>query len=447
MITLKKGLDLPINGKPSQKITLSHPVSQVAITGIDYVGMKPTMAVQVGDRVKLGQEIFRDKKTPGVIFTAPGAGVVSAVNRGEKRVLQSVVIDLEGDDAVEFDQCALSEVDSLEPSKIRENLIASGMWTAFRTRPFSKVPAVDSTPHSIFVTTMDTDPFGADAAVVLAENAEAFKAGLTLLSKLTEGRVYVCKSRDSNIPTSDDKQIFVAEFEGAHPAGLAGTHIHFLDPVSNEKTVWSICYQDVVAMAKQFETGRLFTERVVGFGGAKLIMPRLLKTRIGAKLSELTTGEIRPGDVRVISGSVLCGRTAEGPFDFLGRYHRQVSVLCADVKREFLGWLKPGGDKFSVKRVYQSSANPKATFDFSVDTGGSKRAMVPVGGYEKVMPLDIQPTFLLRNLIVGDTDVAQQLGALELDEEDLGLCTFVCPGKYDYGTILRANLTLIEKEG
>jgi len=447
MITIKKGLDLPVNGKPSQKVTLSHPVTQVAVVGVDYVGMKPTMAVQAGDRVKLGQELFRDKKTPGVIFTAPGAGVVSAVNRGEKRVLQSVVIDLDGDEAVSFDQCSLEEIASLDPEKIRENLINSGMWTAFRTRPFSKVPAIDSTPHSIFVTAMDTDPFGADAAVVLDEHVDSFKAGLSLLTKLTEGRVYVCKGRDSNIPTSNDDQIYVAEFEGGHPAGLAGTHIHFLDPVDAEKTVWSVSYQDVVAMAKLFETGRLFTERVVGFGGAPLIMPRLLKTRLGAKLSELTEGEIRPGEVRVISGSVLCGRTAEGPFDFLGRYHRQVSVLSSEVKRDFLGWLKPGGDRFSVKRVYQSAANPKATFDFSVDTGGSKRAMVPVGSYEKVMPLDIQPTFLLRNLIVGDTDVAQQLGALELDEEDLGLCTFVCPGKYDYGTILRQNLTLIEKEG
>ncbi|OGG99460.1 MAG: NADH:ubiquinone reductase (Na(+)-transporting) subunit A [Candidatus Lambdaproteobacteria bacterium RIFOXYD1_FULL_56_27] len=447
MITIKKGLDLPINGKPAQKITQAHPVTQVALVGPDYNGMMPTMAVAVGDRVKLGQEVFRDKKNPGVIYTAPGAGTVKEINRGDKRVLQSLVIELDGNEAVSFETCPLADFDRLSAEQIRTNLVASGLWTAFRTRPFSKVPHVGSSPSSIFVTAMDTDPFRVDPAVVLAEHSEAFNAGLNLLCKLTEGRVYLCKETDSNIPSGHNKKIFLAEFAGPHPAGLAGTHIHFLDPVHAHKTVWSINFQDVVAFAKLFETGKLFVERVVALGGAPVIMPRLLKTRLGANLNELTEGELRKGNNRVVSGSVFWGRNAVAPFNFLGRYHQNLSILAEGTERDFLGWLKPGMDKFSIKRVFQSALNPRATFDFTTSTGGSKRAMVPIGAFNAVMPLDIQPVHLLRNLIMGDTDTAQLLGALELDEEDLGLCTFVCTGKYEYGTILRKNLTLIEKEG
>ena len=447
MITIKKGLDLPITGKPSQKITPSHPVTRVAVLGPDYIGMKPTMAVKVGDKVKLGQELFSDKKNPGVIFTAPGAGEVVEVNRGAKRALQSVVIELAGEASVKMPTCEFAEFDSLEGAKIEKALVKSGMWAAFRTRPFSKAPALGSRPSSIFVTAMDTDPFGADAAVVIGEHGEAFEAGLVLLSKLTEGRVYLCKAPDSNIPSGRSPKTFIAEFAGPHPAGLTGTHIHHLDPVHAHKTVWSIGYQDVIAMAKQFETGKLFVERVVGFGGSPVIMPRLLKTRQGASLDQLTSGEIRAGEHRIISGSIFWGREATGDLAYLGRFANQLSVLPEGTNRDFLGWLAPGNEKFSIKKVFQSATMPKHKFDFTTNCGGSDRAMVPVGSYEAVMPLDVEPVFLLRSLITGDTDQAQALGALELDEEDLGLCSFVCPGKYDYGPILRRNLTQIEHEG
>ncbi|OGG98311.1 MAG: NADH:ubiquinone reductase (Na(+)-transporting) subunit A [Candidatus Lambdaproteobacteria bacterium RIFOXYD12_FULL_49_8] len=447
MITIKKGLNLPILGKPSQKITPSHPVSRVAILGPDYHGMKPSMAVRVGDEVKLGQELFQDKKNPGVVFTAPGSGTVVEINRGDKRVLMSVVIELKGDKAETFDKCAFKDFSGLDAQKIEENLVKSGMWTAFRTRPYSKTPHLGSRPVSIFVTAIDTDPFAVDPAVVVDEHAEAFSAGLELLAKLTEGKVYLCKEVGSNIPSGRSASTFIAEFKGPHPAGLAGTHIHFLDPVHAHKTVWTVGYQDVIAMAKLFETGRLFTDRVVGLGGSPVIMPRLVKTRLGASLDQLITGEIRPGSNRVISGSVLWGHKAEGELAYLGRFHNQVSVLPEGTNREFLGWLKPGSEKFSVKRVFHSALNPKHLFDFTTNCGGSDRAMVPVGSYESVLPMDMEPVYLLRSLIIGDTDQAQALGALELDEEDLGLCTFVCPGKYDYGPILRRSLTLIEHEG
>ncbi len=445
MINIKRGLDLPIAGAPAQRIEAGRPVRSVAVVGFDYPTMKPTMAVQVGDRVKLGQILFSDKKSEGVHYTAPGAGVVSAVHRGEKRVLQSVVIDLEGDEEVTFTSYSPAQLDGLSCEQVRENLQQSGLWTALRTRPFSKVPAVDATPASIFVTAIDTHPLAADPAIIIAEQPEAFEAGLKVLTNLA--KVFLCKAPNASLPGESLAKVQVESFNGPHPAGLAGTHIHFLDPVSASKSVWAIGYQDVIAVGKLFTSGRLSVERVVALAGPVVEQPRLVRARLGANLDELTAGELQPGANRVVSGSLLGGRTAHGAFAYLGRYHQQVSCLREGKEREMLHYMRPGVDKHSILNIYISKLMAGKKFAFSTSTNGSPRAMVPVGNYEEVMPLDVLPTQLLRALIVGDTEVAQKLGCLELDEEDLALCSYVCAGKYEYGPILRDNLTRIEKEG
>ncbi|WP_278414239.1 Na(+)-translocating NADH-quinone reductase subunit A [Stutzerimonas kunmingensis] len=445
MINIKRGLDLPIAGAPAQRIEAGRPVRSVAVVGFDYPTMKPTMAVQVGDRVKLGQILFSDKKSEGVHYTAPGAGVISAVHRGEKRVLQSVVIDLEGDEEVTFTSYSPAQLDGLSGEQVRENLQQSGLWTALRTRPFSKVPAVDATPASIFVTAIDTHPLAADPAIIIAEQPEAFEAGLKVLTNLA--KVFLCKAPNASLPGESLAKVQVESFNGPHPAGLAGTHIHFLDPVSASKSVWTIGYQDVIAVGKLFTSGRLSVERVVALAGPVVEQPRLVRARLGANLDELTAGELQPGANRVVSGSLLGGRTAHGAFAYLGRYHQQVSCLREGKEREMLHYMRPGVDKHSILNIYISKLMAGKKFAFSTSTNGSPRAMVPVGNYEEVMPLDVLPTQLLRALIVGDTEVAQKLGCLELDEEDLALCSYVCAGKYEYGPILRDNLTRIEKEG
>lgn len=417
----------------------------VAVLGFDYPGMKPTMDVQVGDRVKLGQVLFSDKKTPGVVFTAPGAGVVSAVHRGERRVLQSVVIDLDGTDEVTFSQYGAAELEGLSDAQVRENLQQSGLWTALRTRPYSKVPAIDAEPSSIFITAIDTHPLAADPAIVIAERAADFEAGLKVLGNL--GKLFLCKADGVSLPGEQLAKVRTESFAGPHPAGLAGTHIHFLDPVSASKSVWTIGYQDVIAIGALFSSGRLSMERVVSLAGPVVEQPRLVRTRLGANLDELTAGELQPGANRVVSGSLLGGRTAHGAFAYLGRYHQQVSCLREGKEREMLHYMRLGRTKHSVLNIFISKLNAGKKFAFSTSTNGSPRAMVPVGNYEEVMPLDILPTQLLRSLIVGDTETAQKLGCLELDEEDLALCSYVCAGKYEYGPILRDNLTRIEKEG
>lgn len=445
MIKIKRGLDLPIAGAADATIT-SKKATSVALVGFDYVGMKPTMLVQVGDKVAKGQPLFEDKKTPGVIFTAPVAGTVEEINRGARRVFQSVVIKAEGEEELSFERYPAQQLVSLERQQVVDNLVKSGLWTALRTRPFSKVPAIDAIPAAVFVNAMDTNPLAANPLPIIDQQKDAFVAGLDALSRLSEV-LYLCHAPDANLPKANASNVRTESFAGPHPAGLTGTHIHFLRPASADKQVWSVNYQDVIAIGQLFTSGKLNSERVIALAGPAVSKPRLIKTVLGADIAELTRGELETNHNRVISGSVLSGRTAKDALSYLGRYHLQVSVLAEGDQREFFGWFSPGVNRFSRLNIYLSRFMPNKKFSFTTTSNGSPRAMVPVGSYETVMPLDILPTQLLRAIVVGDTDSAVALGALELDEEDLALCTFVCPGKYEYGDILRDNLTQIEKEG
>ncbi|MCH8542743.1 MAG: Na(+)-translocating NADH-quinone reductase subunit A [Alcanivorax sp.] len=448
MIKIKRGLDLPITGAPRQVIEDGPRVRTVAVLGGDYMGMKPTMEVREGDRVRQGQVIFTDKKTEGVKYTAPASGTILAVNRGQKRVLQSVVIELEGDDdAVTFAAHNEGALASLGRDAVQEQLIESGQWTALRTRPFGKVPAPGTVPNSIFVSVMDTNPLATNPDLVITEQLQAFRNGLTVLSRLTDGPVWVCRAPSSELPSFAGGQVREETFAGPHPAGNTGTHIHFLDPVGMKKTVWSVGYQDVIAIGKLFTTGRLYMDRVVALAGPQVQNPRLLRTRVGASLEDLTEGQLKSGENRIVSGSLFNGHNARGPLAFLGRLANQVTVLLEGRERELFGYISPGFNRHSVMNIYLSKLMRGKLFNFTTTTNGSERAMVPIGNYEQVMPLDVLPTQLLRSLIVSDTDTAQALGALELVEEDLALCTYVCVGKYEYGPILRDNLTRIELEG
>ena len=447
MIKITKGLNLPIAGMPSQQISSKPAVKRVALLGEEYIGMRPSMAVREGDRVQKGQLLFEDKKNPGVRFTAPASGTISAIHRGERRVLQSVVIDVDGDDAVHFPRYELADLAGLTREAVQRQLLESGMWTAFRTRPFSKIPAPGSVPAAIFVTAIDTNPLAADPQPIILAQREAFDAGLTLLTRLTDGKVHVCQASGGKLGGHPVGQVTFNQFAGPHPAGLVGTHIHFLEPVSLKKQVWHLNYQDAIAVGKLFLEGELSVERIIALGGPQVKEPRLIKTCSGASLDELLADELLDDENRIISGSVLSGTHARGPHAFLGRFHLQVSVVKEGREKELFGWVMPGKDKFSITRTTLGHFMKRKLFNFSTDTNGGERAMVPIGNYERVMPLDILPTILLRDLLAGDTDSAQALGCLELDEEDLALCTYVCPGKYEYGPALRSVLTQIEQEG
>ena len=445
-IQIKKGLNLPISGEPEQKIYPGPKVSSIGVMGFDFIGIKPTMHVMEGDRVKIGQRLFTDKKNPSVSYTSPGAGVVKTIHRGPKRVFQSVVIDIDGDDEITFAAYPPSKLGSLDRELIKENLSNSGMWACMRTRPYSKQPRPETEPHSIFINAMDTRPLAANPDIVLREYQDDFVHGVNVLAQLSPGRLFICHHDGSDIPRVKRDNVVYQAFSGPHPAGLPGTHIHHLDPVSSRKTVWHINYQDAIAIGKLFTTGRIWTERVIALSGPMVQQPRLIRTRWGASTTDLVKNELHNGDARIVSGSVLSGRRAADWSAYLGKFHLQVAVIGENRHREFLGWIMPGSDKFSATRAFISALSNKK-FDLNSLVNGSQRAMVPTGSYERVMPLDILPTQLLRAIVTRDTDLAQALGCLELDEEDLALCSFVSHSKYNYGPILRANLTQIEQEG
>lgn len=447
MIKIKKGLDLPISGKPEQVVEEGRGVRSIAVLGDDFPGMKPTMNVVVGDQVRKGQPLFSDKKTEGVVYTSPVAGTVTGVNRGEKRAFISVVVEAAEGGEETFPAYSQEEIKALQRKDVIDQLLTSGNWPALRTRPFSRVPAPNTTPNSIFVTAIDTNPLAADPKVVIAANEEAFSAGLLVLTKLTDGPVHLCQDDSQALAASDDSAVTNHVFSGIHPAGLPGTHIHFIDPVGPNKTVWFVGYQDVIAFGHLFLSGHIYTDRVVSIAGPGAVKPRLVKTIMGANLDELTAGEAVDGEQRVISGSVLAGRTAKGLVSFLGRYHNQVSILPEDRERRLIGYLRPGANKHSVFPAFLSKWIGEKSVAFSTSTNGSSRGMVPIGTYDSVMPLDILATQLMRSLLVGDIEKAIELGCLELDEDDIALCTYACPGKYEFGPVLRGLLTQIEKEG
>lgn len=446
-IKIKKGLDIPIKGEPEKAISDGAEVKTVAAVATDVSGIRPRMAVQEGDRVRLGQVLYHDKRNPEVPFTAPGAGEVIAINRGARRALQSVVIRLDGDDAESFESWPASELATLDQQTVRKNLIASGLWTTLRTRPFSRIPKPDATPAAIFVTAIDTNPLAIDPAFFIEQDSEAFENGLRVLSRIADCPIYLCTGADSGIRCPEGEQFRHAEFEGPHPAGLVGTHIHFLEPVGKTKTVWHIGYHHVMAFARLFTTGRLPTERLITLCGPMVLKPRVVRTRIGANTVELLDGETVPGNLRVISGSVLGGHRAAGPLAYLGRYQTQLTVLEEDRSRDFLAWMLPGTDRYSQTRAFAGHLLHRDKFSLTSTQNGSPRAMVSTGAFESLMPLDILATPLLKALLVEDTDRAQELGCLELAEEDLALCSFVCNGKHDYGAYLRMNLTEIEVNG
>lgn len=445
-IKIKKGLDLPVTGEPTQVISQVKHSGKVAILGIDYAGMKPQFEVSVGDYVKLGQVLFNDKNMPAVKYTSPGSGKVTEINRGDKRKLLSVVITLDGNDEVRYHSYPEHELPSLSRQDVSGLLLTSGLWTAIRSRPFSKVADPGTAPRSLFINVMDTNPLAPSMEKIINGKERDFINGLTLLSRLTDGKVYICKAPGDVIPLPELQQLSVVEFSGPHPAGNSGTHIHFLDPVSHNKHVWYINAQDVIAAGILFTTGRMNVERVISIAGPSVNKPRLIRTRIGAYIDDLTSGELKEGEHRSISGPVFSGHRANGPTGFLGRFHQQISIIPEGQKKKFLGWLNPGLNLFSIKNIVLSGLLPGKRFSFTTSTHGDKRSIVPVGAYEKVMPLDIIATHLLKALAVDDIEEAEKLGCLELDEEDLALCTFVCPSKIDHGEELRRNLTLIEKE-
>ncbi len=463
--SVSRGLDVPIAGPPAQVIHDSRAVTEVAVLPADSRGVRPRLLVQVGDSVEAGQAIYQDRRNESLRVVSPVAGRVTAVHRGARRVVQSVVVAMAPPSTVAASATsnttsnATSRFASWSPqvvgnrAALRTLLLESGLWTAFRTRPFSEVPAPDAEPHALFVTAMDTSPLAPNIDVIIAARADDFNRGVEALVALTDAPVYLCRAKGSR---SGDgaKGARVAEFAGKHPSGTVGYHIHTLAPASRVHVSWHLGAQDVIRIGALLRTGAYDASHVVALGGPLVREPRLLRTVVGANVSQLVKGELLRGErnghevpPRVISGSVLTGRTvADEITGFLGRFEQQVSVVPEVQEGDFAAWMLPVSRSYSFLPAFIPLWKGKVERAFDTRLHGGRRAMVPIGVYERVLPMDLMATHLLRALAVGDTELSEQLGALELDEEDLALCTFVCPSKYEHGAALRRVLDLIAAE-
>ena len=366
--------------------------------------------------------------------------------RGEKRRLLSVIIRPESKEPVVFESFGDDVAEKLSREEIVKRLVNSGLWASFRTRPFSQIPPIDAIPHAIFVNAMDTNPLAMDPALAMQGRDEDLLVGLAIMQTLSGGQVHLCCRQETFVPTHYLNRLEIHRFGGVHPAGLVGTHIHFIDPVGANKVAWHLNVQDLLAIGKFFRSGILDNERLIAVAGPGVKKPRIVRALRGTAMADLLEDNLQPGEQRIISGSALSGRQVHEDTAYLGAYDQQVTVLPEGRESYFLGFMRPGVGWFSKTNAYIGKFL-KGPFQFNTSLRGSPRPIVPIGVYEQVMPLDILPTLLVKALIVKDTDTAIRLGALELDEEDLALMSFVCPGKHDFGAILRENLTLIEQEG
>jgi len=447
-ITISKGLDIPISGEVTDLQITKHVTKKVAVLGKDYHDLKPTMLVKVGDQVIKGQKLLEDKKIPGLFIVAPISGEVIEINRGERRAFESLVIET---DNKEEEIVFIENLSSFRTNQenVRNILIESGLWTNLKKRPFSKVPNIDENVDEMFISCLDTSPLCVDPEIFIKQNLDDFNKGIEILSLITSKYVHISSKIGSNLFVENGK-VRLYEFNNMHPAGNVGTQIHYISPLGRNKSVWTINYQHVCQIGHMFNFGRLSFKKLVSVAGPQLKSPFVLETISGVDLIEILKDKLIEGTNRIISGSVLSGRNAAQNESFLGHFHNQISVLreVEDVDRELFNWFRPDLKKHSFLPVFFTKFFEKINpVNFTTSMNGADRAIVPIGVYEDVLPFNIMATQLLKSIVLRDTEEAQDLGILEFDEEDLSLATYVCPSKYDYGSILRENLKLIEDEG
>ena len=422
-VHIKKGLDLNIGTSPGASIMDTKPSSIAALLGRDYPGVRFRIMVEEGSQVQAGQAVLCDRRRPEILFTSPAGGVVSAINRGLRRSLKSLQITTEDKlDGIDFEIPAV-----LNLQGIRSLMLQAGLWPALRSRPFGYIPDPTGNPRALLITAIDTQPLAPNPAMVVSKFSKEFSIGLKLLCDMVDSPVYLCKSAGHEFDHDDSVRASVVDFDGPHPAGLVGTHIHALCPVGFDgNQIWHIGYQDVISLGHLMSTGKPWYERVVSLAGPAVNNPRHITVPLGTGIDDIVAGELADGAVRMISGSVLSGCHATGPETFLGRYHNQITAIFETSPAQSKGWLS---------RV------------FDTEPGGAPDPLIPTTDLDSVSPPGILAVPFLRALLVGDVERARDLGALELLEEDLALLSYSCASKTDYGPLLRDMLNQIDKEG
>lgn len=443
-IKLRKGFDIKMQGV-AEHIFIQNPMpDSVALKPTDFVGLTAKMVVKEGDTVLAGDPLFIDKYRPEIQFTSPVSGVVSAINRGERRALLNVVV--KPDSEIQYKTFDCGDVDSMNREQIIAAMLEAGVWPFVKQRPFDVIANPNDKPKAIHISTFDTAPLAPDYTFALEESAADFQVGVNALRKLTDGVVNLNIYKEDRAKTTFTKITGVEQnyFNGPHPAGNVGVQIHHIDPINKCDVVWVVNPQDVAIIGRLFSSKKFDARVVVALTGA-VNAPRYYKTILGASIKSFLASETLSDDMRVISGNVLTG-TKLGKEDYISYYDSQVTVIEEGNKPTFMGWLAPGFGKYSFSRAFFSWLQPNKQYALNTNYNGGARAFVFTGIYEQVLPLDIYPMQLLKAILAEDIDKMEQLGIYEVVPEDFALCEYVCPSKIEIQTILRQGLDLIRKE-
>lgn len=445
VIKLKKGLDIQIKGEAANNLIHVDKPETFAIKPADFHGLVPKLLVRVGDKVKAGTPIFRDKYLPEIQYVSPVSGEVSAVNRGERRRILEVVVKAENE--YQSEEFLKGDPQKLSGESIKEELLKSGIWPAIKSRPYGIVAHPADQPKAIFISGFDSSPLAPDYSFVFKGEAEAWQTGINAISKLTKGKVYLgLSSKKENKLFAETKGVEINYFDGPHPAGNVGIQIHAISPINKDEIVWTIQPSDVVMIGRLFLTGKYDSRRIIALVGSEVQEPQYIQFWLGGSLSALLKGRLSGDNVRIISGNVLTGTTS-GKNDYLGFYNSMVSVIPEGNYFETFGWALPGFGKFSPSHTFFSwLGSKKKKYVLDSNLHGEERAFVLSDEYDKVLPMDILPVYLLKAILANDIDAMEQLGIYEVIEEDFALCEYVCTSKIQVQSILRKGLNSMIKE-
>lgn len=445
IIKLRSGLNIKLKGKAEEKIDQADVARTYAVKPADFPGLTPKLMVKVGHEVKAGTPLFFDKYKPEVQFASPVSGKVVAINRGERRRILEVVVEADGTNA--YEEFKQADPKSLSSEEVKEELLKSGLWPFIIQRPYGIVANPVDKPKAIFISCFDSAPLAPNYELIVAGQEAEFQAGIDALTKLTDGDVHLgLPAGAANKAFNAVKNVVTNAFAGKHPVGNVGIQIHHVNPINKGERVWTVNPQDVISIGRLFLSGKYDVRKIVALTGSEVKTPRYYRTVAGSNLLPLlenkTTQEVNE---RYISGNVLTGTKVEKE-NYLGFYHSQITVIPEGDTFEFFGWATPGLNKFSASKTFLSSLLPKKEYTMTANINGGERAFVMSEQYEKVLPMDILPVFLLKSVIVNDIDKMEQLGIYEVIEEDLALCEYVCTSKIEVQSVLRQGINVMIKE-
>ncbi len=447
IITLRKGLDIKLQGAPGKTTAVAPPAAEYALSPLEFEGVTPKLLVKAGDEVKAGTPLFFNKYNERVLFTSPVSGKVSAINRGEKRKVLSVVVE---PDAVQrYEEFARPDLRKASREEIVELLLRSGLWPMIIRRPYGIIADPGEKPKAVFISAFDSAPLAPDYDYALAGEEKNLQAGIEVMRRLTDGKVHLSFRAGSSSPLERLTGVEQHKFAGKHPAGNVGVQIHHIDPVNKGEAVWTVNIQDLAIIGRLVNEGRVDMTRVIAVAGSEVAEPCYCRVVAGARVDSVLEGRVKAqqeGDsVRVIAGNVLTGRKVEAG-GYLGYYANMLTLIPEGDKYELLGWAMPRFGKFSVSRAYFSWLFPKKSYRLDTNLNGGERPFVVTGLYERYLPMDIYPMYLLKACLAGDIDKMENLGIYEVVEEDFALCEFVDPSKIDIQQIIRDGINLMIKE-